>query len=134
MKLPLFFDNGGSFHDKLSEEKIARLLENKELVMKNACNTQAVYEHEGHFYSVSNFLAFANQYKGLHDAVLKVVPKMKCHFAETEQMFQEIPVTCRTKDGQELLVCSEQRKELFLCQMHSRLTNLLYPAYEKEKG
>lgn len=128
------FDNGGSFHDKLSEEKIARLLENKELVMKNACNTQSVFGHGGHFYSVSNFLALANQYKGLHDAILKVVPEMKCNFAEIEQLFQEIPVTYRTKDGQELLVCSEQRKELFLYQMHSRLTNLLYPAYEKEKG
>lgn len=125
------FDNGGSFQDKLSEEKIVKLLRNKELVQKNAYNTQTAYAVNGHILSVSKLLDMSENFQGLADAVKRIVPLIVEKQADIKKMIEEIPAFHVSRNKTRLQVCSDARKELFELQLDSRLQNLLIPAYDR---
>lgn len=128
-RLAPVFDNGGSFQDKLSKEKVDSILANKDLARKNASNTQTVYAVNGHILSVTNFLKLRNTYSGLQDALFYVVPLIQDKQNEIQKMFQEIPEEHQTKAGVMVPVFPKNMKTLFSLQLNSRLQDLLYPAY-----
>jgi len=128
------YDNGGSFQNKLSEEKIKGLLADKKKTATNASNTQTIYGIDGHAISSVKFLGMWQDYDGLKNAIKKVVPLIGEKMPEIEAMFADTPETCRLTNGQTAIICSKERKELFLLQLHARYENLLYRVLQEIEG
>lgn len=133
-KLAPVFDNGGCLQTKISEDKIRAILVNKPEAIKNAYNTQTAYGINGHALSAKRFLDLYKNYSGLRKALLKVVPLIKGKEQYIQKLIYNIPEKYTFQNGVEIDVCSNNRKELYLLQMHSRLENLLEPYYEKAKS
>lgn len=130
-RLAPVFDNGGSFQDKLSEEKIQRLLRDKENLKSMACGTQTAYMLDGHTLSIRKFLDLQETFPELQDAILRIVPLIQKKQVEIRNIFSEIPETHVSEKGHVLDVCSYSRKELFCAQMDARLDAVLLPAYDR---
>lgn len=124
------FDNGGSFQTKLSESKIENLLKNPELLNTNASNIQTAYGINGHALSASRFLDLHTEKDGLEKAIAKVVPNIEKNMNNIKSFIMDIPETYKFEDGRNVIVCSENRKQLFILQLQARLVNLLLPYYE----
>lgn len=133
-RLAPVFDNGGCFQTKLSESKLEKLLQNPQLVIKNASNIQTAYGVKGHTLSAIHFLDLYEKQNGLCDAIKKVIPNISSHMLEIYRFITQIPEIYCTMDNRTLVVCSENRKKLFLMQLQARYENLLLPYYEKIKN
>lgn len=125
------FDNGGSFQTKISEEKIEKILTDLELAKKNASNTQTAYGIRGHILSAVRFLDLYENYEGLRQALIKVVPSIQLCMSKIQEFIMQIPEKHNGKDDKEYLICSANRKELFMIQLKARLEDLLLPYYDK---
>lgn len=125
------FDNGGSFQTKISEEKIEKILTDLELAKKNASNTQTAYGIRGHILSAIRFLDLYENYEGLQQAIIKVVPNIQSHMIRIQEFIMQIPEKHNGKDDKEYLICSANRKELFMIQLQARLEDLLLPYYDR---
>lgn len=126
------FDNGGSFQTKISENKIARLLSNAELLEKNSSNTQTTYGENGHLYSSQRFLDLYKTEPGLHTAILRIIPRIEKSMNRILQFIESVPEVYHGAD-KDYTVCSANRKELYSVQLQARLKNLLLPYYNKAK-
>lgn len=127
------FDNGGCLQTKISEDKIKAILSDQSEAIKNACNTQTAYGIDGHALSSKRFLELYKVHEGLLKAIFKVVPLIKEKELQIQDLIYSIPEKCVFQNGEEIIVCSKNRKDLYLLQMHSRLENLLEPYYDKIK-
>ncbi len=126
------FDNGGSFQDKLSEEKAKRILADKELARAGACGTQTAYADEnGHIISSRKFLQLQDSYSELRKAIIEIVPLIQEKRGEIAEMIRNLPVGVEDKDGKVYEICGDNKKELFCYQLDSRFEDMLLPAYEK---
>lgn len=132
-RLAPIFDNGGSFQTKLSEEKIQALLNNSELLIRNASNIQTAYGVEGHILSASKLLDLYTENRELENTILKVVPMIKDNWSKIKSFILDIPETYQISDDKCIVVCSKKRKELFILQLQARYDNLLLPYYQRIK-
>lgn len=132
-RLAPVFDNGGCLQTKISEYKVSAVLANESEAAKNACSTQTAYGIGGHTLSAKRFLDLQEIYSGLRDALLKVVPAIREKEQQIWNMIYDIPEKHILSNGVEIAVCSNERKRLYVLQMHSRLENMLEPYYEKVK-
>lgn len=125
------FDNGACLQTKISEEKISAILADRSKAIKNACNTQTAYGINGHALSSMKFLDLYEVHSGLRNALRKTIPVIRQKEEQIANMICSIPEKHTLQNGSEIDVCSKNRKDLYLLQMHSRLQNLLEPYYEK---
>ena len=132
-RLAPVFDNGGCLQTKISEYKVSAVLANESEAAKNACSTQTAYGIGGRTLSAKRFLDLQEIYSGLRDALLKVVPAIREKEQHIWNMIYDIPEKHILSNGVEIAVCSNERKRLYVLQMHSRLENLLEPYCEKVK-
>jgi len=130
-RLAPVFDNGGCLQTKISEEKITNMLLNPVLTKKNACNTQTAYGENGHAYSTQKFMDFWDKEPGLAKAIKKVVPLIKDKKEKIFEFINGIDEKHILNNGQEVYVCSKNRKDLYILQLQTRYNNLLLPYYEK---
>lgn len=133
-RLAPVFDNGGCLLTKISEDKIRAILANESEAIKNACNTQTAYGISGHALSAKRFLDLYETYSGLRNALYKVVPLLREKEKKIQDMIRNLPERHTLQSGAEVDICSNERKSLYLLQMHSRLENLLEPYYEKARS
>ena len=131
-RLAPVFDNGGSFQTKISEQKIARILSDPELLEKNSSNTQTSYGENGHVYSSQRFLDLYKIEPGLSAAILRIVPKIEKSMNSILQFIENIPEVYHGAN-KNYMICSEDRKKLYSAQLKARLKNMLLPYYEKAK-
>lgn len=126
------YDNGGSFQDKLSNEKASRILKDRLQTQKYACGTQTAYaDKDGRVYSASRFLALKSDYPKLNDALARVVPLIRQHQEQVEQLIDSLPDAARDKKGNIYEVCGPYIKELYKLQLNARLEYLLKPELQK---
>lgn len=118
------YDNGNSFMNKTSEERINALLNDKKELENIAIGTRTCYMHEEHILSAKKF--FCIQDENLAKALIKIVPKIKNMLPEICNFIDSIP-----EEYAGCLVCSKLRKEVYKQCMELRLQKLLVPAYEK---
>lgn len=129
------YDNGGSFQDKLSDTKAARILSDRALAQKYACGTQTAYaDKNGHIYSASRFLKLGEEYPKLNKAILKVKPLIERHQQEIESLIDSLPSSVKDREGNAYNVCGKHIKELYKLQLNARLEYLLTPEWERARS
>lgn len=124
------FDNGGSFQTKLSEEKIEHALTNIPSAKVNAINTRTAYGLDGHILSAAKLLRLSLSKSEFRKALCEIVPLIRERLPQIRQMFDDVPERVNI-NGNDAIVCSKERKQLFLLQIETRLDELLLPAYEQ---
>lgn len=114
------FDNGGSFNGKTPDSRLKRMLENSDMLIKNALNGNSTYCDKDE--KVILFKDIINDDSDeCKNALLKNVPLIKEKMLEITKMINDIPD----------FVCSPIRKQFYIQTMKIRYEQILVPAYEK---
>ena len=124
LRITPVFDNGASFYNKSSNEKLNELL-NDEYKFK-----QAVYESSISVFRVNGKLINPLKYieslenEDCNQAILRIVPNI--NLSEISKIFNEVPEEI---DG--IQVLSKKQKDLYLKSLEYRYNNVLLPIYNK---
>lgn len=124
LRITPVFDNGASFYNKSSNEKLNELL-NDEYKFK-----QAVYESSISVFRVNGKLINPLKYieslenEDCNQAILRIVPNI--NLSEISKIFNEVPEEI---DG--IQVLSKKQKDLYLNSLEYRYNNVLLPIYNK---
>lgn len=121
------YDNGNSFENKLSEEKIKELLSDSIQMEMRAIGSRTIYSLNDHILSAKKMLNTDNIYsEPLKKACIELTPKITESFDCIKQMIEEIP-----EHYNGLTVCSQARKKLYIDNLSSRINQLIIPFYNK---
>lgn len=119
------FDNGNSFSNKMSEEKILKVMELSEKEKENLfMEGRTAYSFDSKTLSAKKMLLLDND--DIKQAIKRVYPKIKEKLPEIVQMIKDIPE--RYGDYE---ICSKLRKDFYIESLQVRAELLLEPAYEK---
>ena len=126
-KIAPVYDNGNSFANKTSDERIHELLRNSD-ELKNVVlgSSMTAYDIDGHMLNSSRLLQL--EYTELKDAINRNVPNIERHLEEIMFMIDEIP---ESYGGH--LICSRERKDFYKVGVKLRYENILRPVYELQK-
>ena len=117
------FDNGNSFNNKLTDEKMLNSMKN---INENVINgTQSAYRVNNKNINCYNFLK-THTYVELDNSLLKIVPKI--NLEKINQIIDSIPAVF---DG--VTIISENQKVFMKASIQARYENLLLPALENIK-
>ncbi len=116
------YDNGNSFNNKISDEKISEYLKNPNINL--FLGTRTAYEYNEHILSAKKFLGL--DVPEVREAISRVIPKIMEHMEEINGMIDSIPEQYRG-----LAVCSADRKEFYKQSLDVRFREMLMPAYRK---
>lgn len=124
-KLAPVYDNGASFFNKVSDEKLLKQLQNKDIMLQNVKSSTTAYSLKGKQIFIKDL--FQLQYDGLKEAILRNVPLFIEKRDEIVEMIKEIP---ESYNGE--YVCSDIRKEVYIRNMDMRMELYFIPAYNEE--
>lgn len=131
-RLAPVFDNGASFSNKLSEEKIQLLIIDDDKIKNSVLNTNTIYSKSGKKINSRDILNL--QYSELDNVLIKIVPEIKSQMNTIKSFIANIPETYFDEaTSKNLSVCSEERKKFYFRSMELRLENFLIPAFEKAR-
>ena len=119
------FDNGAAFSNKLSDEQIEKMMNEKVEFKNNSLNIITAYGDKKHHYNLKYFLSQDNLV-GLEESVKRLVPIITKRFSQIEKFINDIPESCNG-----ITVCSPIRKRFYIEGMKIRIDELLVPTYEK---
>lgn len=122
------YDNGNSFETKLSEEKICELLNDRKEACIRAIGSRTAYTLNDKLVPAKKALFIDN--KDLRLAIQRIVPKIQKNMFEICDLIQDTPEKVTLSDGKEIIVCSNNRKNLYIHNLQDRLDNILIPALE----
>lgn len=123
-RLAPIFDNGASFSNKTTDETIEKLLTDEDRFLNNALNSVTAYALDGKQLNLNRLLAL--DVPELKDAILRVTPLLKSKMEAIREMINSIP-----NEYNNLVVCSDKRKEFYIKGLDLRVEKLLDPVYEK---
>lgn len=123
-RLAPIFDNGASFSNKTTDETIEKLLTDEDRFLNNALNSVTAYALDGKQLNLNRLLAL--DVPELKDAILRVTPLLKSKKEAIREMINSIP-----NEYNNLVVCSNKRKEFYIKGLDLRVEKLLDPVYEK---
>lgn len=119
------FDNGASFSPNVPDNKMISKLNDRDRLIKAACDGVSVYSLDG-----EHKTRFADLIKldiePLKKAIEKNVPLINEKFPEILHMIDEIP---ETYEGHKII--SAERKEVYKRELATRKELILVPQYEK---
>lgn len=118
------YDNGNSFMNKTSDERICQLLNNPEALENMLTGTRTIYSYNDKILSAKKMLNFDSP--ELRNALIKMTPLIEEKMEAIRNMIDEIPETYQGKT-----VCSKERKNIYFLSMEKRLEKIIEPAYEK---
>lgn len=118
------FDNGASFSNKISEEKIHDMLQNKDKLIQSSIGTVTIYSKNDKAYTTKKL--FNAGFEDLDKAILRLVPKIREKFPEIINFINDIP---NTYNG--IPVCSEERKEFYIKGMEYRFQYIIEERYKQ---
>lgn len=119
------YDNGASFHSKVSENKINDLMSNPIKMMSSVLNgVTGYYDKKGDNIRNDAVLNFAN--KDLEEAILYVGDKFQEKIEEIKKFFDEIPEYYKGIE-----VFTKQRKLYYMSSMMSRYQHIIQPAMNR---
>lgn len=122
-KIAPIFDNGASFSNKISDEKIAFILEDEGRMRNNSLNSITTYALHGKQLNLNALLDL--DLPELKEAICRVTPLLKRKMQEIEDMIHNIP-----NEYRHLTVCSNDRKAFYIKGMKLRIEELLVPAFD----
>lgn len=126
------YDNGNSFENKITEDKIKDLLNNPQKLTERALGSRTAYTWNGKLMSAKKILTIDNA--DLKQAILRVIPKIQEKTNDIITFINNIPESVTISSGannKELYVCSPERKKLYIQNLLEREKGILYPAYEQ---
>lgn len=124
------YDNGASFSNKLSEEKIQALINDDIKIKNSVLNTTTIYSKDGKKINARDIINL--QYGGLDAALIQIVPQIKSRINDIRSFISDIPETYFDEiTSKNIAVCSSCRKIFYLKSIELRLENFLLPALEK---
>lgn len=115
------YDNGNSFNNKTSDERISDLLQKKDL--NYITGERTIFTYQNKLLSAKKFLKL--EIPELQKAILEFVPYIEEKREEIKSFIQEIPNTYKGLD-----IISEDRKNYYIFSIECRQKELLLPAYE----
>lgn len=121
-ELAPIYDNGNSFLNKTSDDKIQQLLEQKD--ENRILGSRTAYLFDGHILSSKKMLNFENDV--LKEELKTVVPLIQNNLDKIIDMIHNIPTEYK---GQ--VVCSEYRKEYYIESLKLRYEKLLEPRFKE---
>ncbi len=124
------FDNGGSFHNKITDDKICKIMNSSEM-QNNSINILTAYAINGHQCNAKKFMKAVEAIPEYRLAINKIVPIIKECLPQIKELIDEIPEKHILENGKEITVFSPDRKEMYFKQMGIRLNDLLIPEYER---
>ncbi len=123
-ELAPIFDNGSSFNNRSSNEKLVNLMSNDKMFVGIVSNVSTTFSINGHELTSKKILNFENDY--LNKAIIKNVPLIKANFPKIKELILNIPESYNGKE-----VFSKERKTFYLRSMEIRLEKLLEPKLEQ---
>lgn len=120
------YDNGAAFANKVSEASICKRLDNPKSIAESALNIISIYADNGKNYTFRNLIKECMHYPAFRAAVKRNVPLIQSRLPEIAKFMEAIPITYKG-----LLVCSMERRTVYLKDMQVRLEQLLIPALER---
>ena len=119
------YDNGASFHSKVSENKISDLMSNPPRLISSVLNGVTGYhDSKGNNIRNADILNYVN--KDLDDAILYVGDMFQERIGEIKRFFSEIPEYYKGIE-----VFTNQRKAFYMSSMLNRYQNIIQPAMNK---
>lgn len=119
------YDNGASFHSKVSENKISDLLSNPAKMMSSVLNGVTGY-HDAKGNNIRNDAVLNFASKDLEEAILYVGDKFQEKVGEIKKFFAEIPEYYKGIE-----VFTKQRKLYYMSSMMSRYQHIIQPAMSR---
>lgn len=116
------YDNGNSFNNKTSDERIQEYLNEND--NSRILGERTIYTYQNKLLSAKNILQLDNA--DLEKAIETVVPKIKNSMENIKSFIDGIPVKYNN-----LIVCSDVRKEYYKKTIEIRYDLLLSPLYEQ---
>ena len=123
-RLAPIFDNGAAFSNKLPDKKLEEFLSDDKKMENSTLNTTTIFGINGKSVHARDILKL--NYQGLNDAIKRVVPKIQEKMDDIRQFILNIPT-----EYNNILVCSDVRKNFYIKSMELRLNNFLIPALKK---
>lgn len=122
-KLAPIFDNGASFSNKLSDDKIVRLMGDECKMRNNSLNSITTYALDGKQLNLKALLSL--DIPELKESIRRVTPLLKLKLVEINEMINRIP-----SQYNHTIICSKERKAFYSEGMGLRIKEILVPAYE----
>lgn len=123
-RLAPVYDNGASFSNKLSDQKITEILKHEDRIKQSVMTSATAFELDGKQIFANQMLTLPQ--KDLQKAIIKNVPLIIEKADEINKIFENIP-----EQYHGLYICSKERKEFYLKSMNYRMYELLIPEYNK---
>lgn len=120
-KLAPVYDNGNSFANKASDDKLKQYMQESSFADRLTGNRTS-YEYNGKLLSAKKMLKL--QIPELEQAIIRNVPNIQNNMEQIKSFVNEIPETYHGKT-----VCSKIRKQYYIAGMETRLTHLLQTSY-----
>lgn len=121
------YDNGASFYNSLSDEKLSNNLSCADVLNNSALSGMTAYTYKQHKLGFKKFLEL--DIDELHSAILHLIPIVVDKFSIIEEMISNIPNTTETG----IYVCSDIRKKYYIKTMELRINKLFLPLYNNLK-
>ena len=118
------YDNGASFSNKLSDDKIEILLKDEAKALNQALNSVTCYSLDDHQLNMKKILTLENN--DLKKSILRVVPLIMNEINNISSFIQNIP-ECYG----DFLICSQIRKQFYIYGLKQRLEKILIPALNR---
>lgn len=118
------FDNGASFSNKLPEEKLDDLLINPSKMKQSSLYCDTTFGINDKRLTYRKLLDL--NIPEMDEAIKRTVPLFISKFADIKSFINYIP-----NEYNEIQVCSENRKKVYIQGMELRVQYLLMPKYEK---
>lgn len=126
-RLAPIYDNGASFSNKYSDEKIREIMNNTEKFKNSTIGINTVYAIDEKLLSAKKLLSIKNN--DLYKALNRNVPLIRSKMSEIESFINAIP-----EEYKGMPVCSALRKDYYLKGMEIRVQKLLEPALELHRN
>ena len=107
-ELAPIFDNGSSFHNRTSDEKMKKMMVNEKNFDGTMINTMTTFSKDGHELTAKKII-LSDEYPELNEAIKRNVPLIKDCFDKIKKMIIDIP---NEYDGIEIM--SDIRKEYYI--------------------
>ena len=127
LRIAPVFDNGASFYNKSSDERL------EAIYMDKFRFRQSVYESSVSIYKKNSKKINPLKYiqnmenRNCNDAIMRIVPNID--FNKIESIFEEIPNGCNG-----IVVISDIQRKFYLDSLKYRYDNVLLPIYDKLKN
>lgn len=116
------FDNGSSFNNRASDNKLTKIMSNEKNFIGTEINQLTIYSKNEHVLTAKKLLSLWKEYPDLADALKRNYPLIKNNMDAIDKMIDSIPTSYKG-----LEVISDVRKEYYKESLNIRMEYLFKP-------